>query len=244
MSMLESTAGDYAPSLERSCRLLDSSEGDVRMRIASPSVTQSRTDAAGRLGCALKRGIDVVGALVLLVVFLPALLVAAAGVLLTSPGPVIFRQTRVGRHGRPFTMLKFRTFPVDHVPPYTADEGETVVIPVAQSPSRFGRMLRQTSLDELPQLVNVLRGDMSLVGPRPERPELASALAARIPSYHDRHRVPVGLTGHAQVRGLCGTTSIELRVAADNEYIDAWSLRRDLVIMAMTVPTLLRKFRR
>ncbi|MEY2404711.1 MAG: hypothetical protein QOD38_2262 [Acidimicrobiaceae bacterium] len=193
---------------------------------------------------AVKRSVDVVGAGLSLLVVLPILLVVAVGVRLSSPGPVLYRQTRVGRHGRHFTMLKFRTFPIEHVPPTgVVDDGEAAVVPVSLSPLRFGRLLRQTSFDELPQLFNVLRGEMSLVGPRPERPELVSALADRIPQYRARHRAPVGLTGHAQVLGLCGTTPIEERVAADNEYIDGWTLRRDIAILARTVPTLVRKVR-
>jgi lipopolysaccharide/colanic/teichoic acid biosynthesis glycosyltransferase len=193
---------------------------------------------------AVKRSIDVVGAGIGLLIVLPIVVVVAAGVRLTSRGPILYRQTRVGRYGRHFTMLKFRTFPVEHVPPSTVvDDGDAALVPVSLSPLRFGRLLRQTSFDELPQLVNVLRGDMSLVGPRPERPELVSVLADRIPQYRDRHRAPVGLTGHAQVLGLCGTTPIEDRVAADNAYIDGWTLRRDAAILAKTVPTLVRKVR-
>ena len=193
---------------------------------------------------AVKRVIDITGAAVSLVVVLPILIVAAAGVRLSSPGPVLYRQTRVGRHGRHFTMLKFRTFPIDHVPPTSVvEDHHNALVPATLSPLRFGRLLRQTSFDELPQLINVLRGDMSLVGPRPERPELVSELEDRIPHYRDRHRAPVGLTGHAQVKGFCGTTPIEHRVAADNEYIDQWTLRGDLAILAKTVPTLIRKVR-
>jgi lipopolysaccharide/colanic/teichoic acid biosynthesis glycosyltransferase len=193
---------------------------------------------------AVKRSIDVLGAGLGLLLVVPIIAVVAVGVRLSSPGPILYRQTRVGRYGRHFTMLKFRTFPVDHVPPsVVVDDGDAALVPVTLSPLRFGRLLRQTSFDELPQLLNVLRGEMSLVGPRPERPELVSALADRIPQYRDRHRAPVGLTGHAQVLGLCGTTPIEDRVAADNAYIDGWTLRRDAAILARTVPTLVRKVR-
>jgi lipopolysaccharide/colanic/teichoic acid biosynthesis glycosyltransferase len=183
---------------------------------------------------AVKRAMDVTIVVALVLLVLPVLVVAAVGVRVSSPGPVLFRQTRVGRHGRQFTMFKFRTFPVDHV-------DRVVSLDVDACPLWWGRVLRRTSIDELPQLFNVIRGDMSLVGPRPERPRFAVPLAETIPGYRERHRAPVGLTGFAQVKGLVGTTSIEERVAADNAYIDDWSIRRDLVILAKTVPTLVRK---
>ena len=223
---------------------------DVRGRTRSLELVDSTTALSfGQEGPAgwrttAKRAMDLVGASILLIVSLPIFVVVALGVLLSSGGPILFRQTRVGRYGRHFTMLKFRTFPIDHVPPTAIlEDGEAALVPVTDSPLRFGRFLRQTSFDELPQLINVLRGDMSLVGPRPERPEFVSGLAHRIPRYSERHRAPVGLTGHAQVLGLCGTTPIEERVAADNTYIDEWSLRADVAILARTVPTLVRKLR-
>lgn len=191
-----------------------------------------------------KRLFDIVLGSIVLLAVLPVLLLLALGVRISSPGPILFRQTRVGRHGRRFTMLKFRTFPSDHVPPSAVvNQGEYAVIPVEESPFRFGRLLRQTSLDELPQLINVLRGDMSLVGPRPERPELVAVLSDRVPRYYDRFRAPAGITGHAQVLGYCGTTPIEARVSVDNAYIDEWTVPKDFVILLKTVPTLLRKFR-
>ncbi len=182
----------------------------------------------------VKRSIDVIGALVLLVLASPVLAIAALGVRISSDGPILFRQTRVGRYGRPFTMDKFRTFPVHHV-------DITHSLSVEDCPLRWGRLLRRTSIDELPQLLNVLRGDMSLVGPRPERPRFSAQLAKEIPSYRERHRAPVGITGLAQVRGFCGPTSIDGRVGADNEYIDGWTIGRDFAIVARTVPTLVRK---
>ena len=190
-----------------------------------------------------KRAVDIVVATAALLLTLPVLIVLAVAVRVSSPGPVLFRQTRVGRDGRPFSMLKFRTFPVGHVPPREVETTDVAVVPVARSPLRVGHFLRQSSLDELPQLVNVLLGHMSLVGPRPERPEIASQLAARIPGYRDRERLPVGMTGHAQVLGVCGDTAIEDRVCADNLYIDGWNVRGDLRILVRTVPTLLRKLR-
>ncbi len=183
-----------------------------------------------------KRSLDVVISLVLLAVVFPVLVAAAVGVRLTSRGPVFFRQARVGRGGHHFTMYKFRTFPVEHV-------DAEFSLPVGQCPSRFGRMLRRASIDELPQLLNVLLGHMALVGPRPERPHFAEPLGAAIPTYRDRHRAPAGITGLAQVAGLTGNTSVEHRVRADNAYIEGWSIWRDIAILARTIPATVRKAR-
>ena len=183
---------------------------------------------------AAKRLVDIVGALVLLTVALPLIAVGALGTKLTSSGPVLFRQVRVGRGGQRFVMLKLRTFPVEHV-----DRLESV--PHEACPSRWGRLLRRSSIDELPQLWNVLRGDMSLVGPRPERPHAANVLAGVLPEYRERHRAPAGITGLAQVRGLCGPTSIVDRVRADNEYVEGWTLWRDIRLLLLTIPTVVRK---
>jgi lipopolysaccharide/colanic/teichoic acid biosynthesis glycosyltransferase len=202
----------------------------------SPSLVPTRATWERNPHTAAKRAVDIVGAVVLLLVTLPVLTVAALGVRLTSPGPVLFRQRRVGMGARHFEMLKFRTFPVDHL-----DVEQS--LPHEQCPLRFGRLLRRTSIDELPQLWNVLRGDMSLVGPRPERPHFAEALGATIPAYRERHRAPAGITGLAQVHGLCGPTSIYERVAADNRYIEGWTVWRDLRILLSTVPTVVRKVR-
>ncbi|WP_411118531.1 exopolysaccharide biosynthesis polyprenyl glycosylphosphotransferase [Streptomyces sp. 058-1L] len=177
-------------------------------------------------------------------------LLAGAGLLLVAPlmagcalavrlsdGPgVIFRQERVGRHGRPFVLLKFRTLrPADAKESATrwnvASDGRM---------SRVGRLLRRSSLDELPQLWNVLRGDMSLVGPRPERPFFVAQFTRTHPGYQDRHRMPVGITGLAQVNGLRGDTSIEERARFDNRYIETWSLWQDACVLARTVGSFFR----
>ena len=184
----------------------------------------------------VKRAIDLVVVVVLLLVVLPTMLIAAVGVRLSSRGPILFRQERVGRGGRVFVMYKFRTYPVDHV-------DATVALPTESCPLPFGRFLRRTSIDELPQLFNILLGHMSLVGPRPERPRFAAELAAQIPGYVDRLRAPAGLTGLAQIRGLHGTSSLTDRIEADNEYIDRWSVWSDLRILLATVPTVVRKAR-
>jgi lipopolysaccharide/colanic/teichoic acid biosynthesis glycosyltransferase len=181
-----------------------------------------------------KRAIDVAVALVLLLAVTPLLVLAAIGTKLSDGGPVLFRQVRIGQGGRPFTMLKLRTYPVDHL-----DLAQS--LPHEACPSRWGRLLRRSSLDELPQFVNVLRGDMALVGPRPERPRFATEIAADLPAYRERHRAPVGITGLAQINGLCGPTSLRARVELDNAYVEGWHLGRDLAVLARTVPAVLRK---
>ncbi|MFE9120810.1 exopolysaccharide biosynthesis polyprenyl glycosylphosphotransferase [Streptomyces sp. NPDC007172] len=174
---------------------------------------------------------------------LPALLLAApvlavcALVLRRSDGPgVLFRQERIGAGGRAFTLLKFRTLRPD-----TAHEAATRWnIADDTRMSRAGNFMRRTSLDELPQLWNVIRGDMSLVGPRPERPFFVAQFSQAHPGYAARHRMPVGLTGLAQVQGLRGDTSIEDRARYDNYYIDHWSLWQDLCILLRTAVCLVR----
>ena len=176
----------------------------------------------------VKRCFDVVAATLLLLVTLPLLLVVAVAVRLSSPGPILFRQKRVGLDGAPFEILKFRSMHEieDSDTRWSVEGGDAV--------TGVGRVLRATSLDELPQLVNVLRGDMSLVGPRPERPHFADSFAATIPRYDDRHRVRAGMTGLPQVCGLRGDTSIEDRVRLDNAYIEGWTLWADCSIVLRT----------
>lgn len=184
----------------------------------------------------IKRAFDLTVSTVLLFVLAPVMVAISSGVKLTSAGPIIFRQPRIGRDGRVFTMFKFRTFPVDHVDDQLSlDHGDC--------PLAFGRFLRRTSLDELPQLVNVLRGEMSVVGPRPERPHFVEGLTTEVPGYHERHRVPGGITGLAQVKGFWGNTSIAERVNYDNFYIDSWRLHHDFSILVRTVPAVIRKGR-
>jgi len=184
-----------------------------------------------------KRMFDFAVSLLALVLLAPLLAVLAAAVRLEGGPGVIFRQTRVGLDNRPFQLLKFRSLrPVD--------ETESQTQWNVQHDSRLGRVgrfLRQTSLDELPQLWNILRGDMSLVGPRPERPHFVDSFAGTFPRYIARHRVPAGLTGWAQVHGLRGDTSIEERARFDNYYIENWSLWLDLRIIVMTTLSVLRR---
>lgn len=172
-----------------------------------------------------------------LLLLLSPLLLACAAVLRVVGGPgVLFRQERVGQGGRPFTLLKFRT----HRP---ADEHEAATRWSVADEHRmpwFCRFLRRTSLDELLQLWNVFRGDMSLVGPRPERPYFVARFSQAYPGYAARHRMPAGITGLAQINGLRGDTSIEDRARFDNAYIDDWSLWRDVCILLRTAAALVR----
>jgi exopolysaccharide biosynthesis polyprenyl glycosylphosphotransferase len=206
-----------------------------------PLVTLRTVDPKG-WQFAIKHGFDRAFALVALVAAAPLMLAAALAVRLSSPGPVLFRQRRVGRDGREFDVLKFRTMREDR-------GGSEFELPEGSAPggvegqdrrTPLGRYLRDLSLDELPQLINVLRGDMSIVGPRPERPEYVDRFAAEVDRYQDRHRVKSGITGWAQVNGLRGQTSIADRVEWDNYYIQNWSLRFDLRIMALTIAEILR----
>lgn len=184
----------------------------------------------------LKRLFDIVVSGVLLLFLAPAFLAVAAAVRLDGGPGVLFRQERVGVDGRHFQLLKFRS-----LRPASAQESATTWNVAHDSRlSRVGRFLRRTSLDELPQLVNVLRGDMSLVGPRPERPHFVHQFQSAYPSYAARHRVPSGLTGWAQVHGLRGDTSIADRARFDNYYIENWSLWLDLKIVLRTLVAVLR----
>ena len=195
-----------------------------------------RPEPVRRRRWVVKRLIDVGGALAGLILLAPVLVLCA---LLVKAGagrhPVLFRQERIGRDGRPFTILKFRSLT-------PADDRESQVrwsIDADARLGRIGRFLRGSSLDELPQLLNVLRGEMSLVGPRPERQYFVDEFRRTYAGYADRHRVPAGITGWAQIHGLRGDTSIEDRVRFDNYYIENWSLGLDLKIMARTVGSML-----
>jgi exopolysaccharide biosynthesis polyprenyl glycosylphosphotransferase len=201
---------------------------------------------------AIKHALDRLLALLLLVLCSPLILCSALAVRLSSPGPVLFRQRRVGRDGKVFDFYKFRSMRPMSAEDAQAEEdggaldfllaGDTAPGGVEGEDRRtaVGRFLRGTSLDELPQLFNVLRGDMSLVGPRPERPEFVELFRQDIVRYGDRHRVKSGITGWAQVHGLRGQTSLVERVEWDNYYIAHWSLGLDLKILALTVVALFR----
>ena len=194
-----------------------------------PVVNLQSTGVLG-INAVVKRIFDLVFSSLLLVLAAPLLTMLALLVKLSSRGPVLFRQERVGLDGKPFPMLKLRTMRPDaeqHGPQFTAaaDARTTLV----------GRALRRVSLDELPQLWNVLVGDMSLVGPRPEQPVFIESFRRRIPRYQLRHMVKSGMTGWAQIHGLRGNTSIQKRVEYDLYYIEHWSLLLDLKILARTI---------
>jgi exopolysaccharide biosynthesis polyprenyl glycosylphosphotransferase len=198
---------------------------------------------------ALKHGLDRVLALLFLVLLSPALIGSALAVRLSSRGPVLFRQRRVGRDGKPFDLYKFRSMRLAPGEASSENEssslefllgGDTAPGGVEGMDRRtaVGRFLRRTSLDELPQLLNVLKGEMSLIGPRPERPEFVELFENDITRYGDRHRVKSGITGWAQVHGLRGQTSLAERVEWDNYYIAHWSLGLDVKILALTLAAL------
>ncbi len=178
----------------------------------------------------LKRMTDLVGATVALAVTGPIMVVVALLLRLTSPGPILYRQERMGLDGKPFMMLKFRTMQVDHT-------GDTVILTPKNDPrvTTLGRFLRKTSLDELPQFWNVLKGEMSIVGPRPERSWVVEEVRKQIPLYMLKHKMKAGITGWAQVNGWRGDTSLEQRVEHDLYYIEHWSIWFDLKIMLMTL---------
>ncbi|MEW5914261.1 MAG: undecaprenyl-phosphate glucose phosphotransferase [Thermodesulfobacteriota bacterium] len=178
----------------------------------------------------LKRIMDVAGAALGLVVLSPLLALIAVAVKLSSPGPVLYRQPRMGLDGRVFDMLKFRTMRQD------AEAQTGPVWASADDPrrTRLGALLRRSSLDELPQLVNVLHGEMSLVGPRPERPELITEFRRQVPGYMLRHMMKAGITGWAQINGWRGNTDLTKRIEHDLYYIENWSLGLDLKIMLLT----------
>jgi lipopolysaccharide/colanic/teichoic acid biosynthesis glycosyltransferase len=182
-----------------------------------------------------KRAVDVVGAGLALVVVGPLMVFLALAVRLSSPGPVVLRQARVGLDGVPFDLFKFRSMRVfpDSDTLWSVGSTDPRITPL-------GRLLRRSGLDELPQLINVVRGDMSLVGPRPERPHFADNFAANVPGYAERNRVRGGLTGWAQIHGLRGDTSITERTRLDLEYMEEWSIWRDVIIIIGTVPALIR----
>ncbi len=179
----------------------------------------------------MKRVTDVLFSLIILLITSPLLLLLAVLVKLSSPGLVLYRQKRMGYDGRVFEMLKFRSMREDA-------ENETGPVWAQAHDSRrtaIGALLRRTSLDELPQFFNVLRGEMSIVGPRPERPEFVEKFRTAIPKYMLRHKIKAGITGLAQINGWRGNTSLEERIRCDLEYIEKWSPSLDLKIMLLTV---------
>ena len=179
----------------------------------------------------IKRVMDIVGATAALVLFAPVLMVVGGLVKMTSSGPVFFRQLRMGLDGQAFEMLKFRSMRADA----ESETGPVWTRPNDDRRTPIGAFLRRTSLDELPQFWNVLKGEMSIVGPRPERPEFIARFRETLPQYMLRHKMKAGITGWAQVNGWRGNTSLEKRIEYDLYYIEHWSVWFDLKIMMLTV---------
>ena len=196
------------------------------------------TGTFGRRRFAVKAGFDQTTAVLVLLMVAPVLLLVAVATWVSLGRPILFRQVRVGRDGRLFEMIKFRSMRMPdgaeshafELPPDTAPGG----VEGEDRRTRIGAFLRRTSIDELPQLLNVVRGEMSLVGPRPERPEFVGLFEESVHGYTERHRVKPGITGWAQVKGLRGKTSLSDRVESDNHYIENWSLWLDIKILLMT----------
>lgn len=212
-----------------------------------PLISAERPDPKG-WHFAVKYAVDRAVAALGLAMALPVLAVAALAVRVSLGRPIVFRQPRIGRDGRRFDILKFRSMKVTSpaapavpflLPPDTAPGGVEGV----DRRTRVGSFLRRTGIDELPQLLNVLKGEMSIVGPRPERPDFVGIFEERVHRYADRHRVKSGITGWAQVHGLRGRTSLSDRVEWDNYYIENWSLWLDVKILLMTVLAVGRHFR-
>ncbi len=189
---------------------------------------KTKFDMTDRL---IKRSLDILGSLAGFVFFSPLFLICPVIIKLTSEGPVIYKQQRMTRGGKIFTMYKFRSMPV-------GAEEETGAVWVTREDTRatrFGKIMRRLSLDEIPQFLNILKGEMSLVGPRPERPELIEKFREEIPGYMIRHKVKGGLTGWAQVNGWRGDTSLYKRVEYDIRYINDWSIWLDFKILFLTL---------
>lgn len=201
--------------------------GQVQVHTGYMSYSMNSASSA-YVDIVLKRALDFVLCTLGLIVLSPLFLLIALGVKLSSPGPIFYSQKRIGKNGQEFKMWKFRSMKVsaENQPGWTTanDDRRTLV----------GTFIRKTSIDELPQLWNVVCGDMSLVGPRPEQPHFVNLFSKEITYYHLRHKVPVGITGWAQVNGLRGDTSIQTRIEYDLQYIKSWSLWFDVKIIILT----------
>lgn len=195
-----------------------------------PTINLSETPLEG-WSRFLKRGFDLIVASVALIVFSPVMLIVAIAIKLGDRGPIFYRQERMGLDGKPFDIVKFRSMRVGA----EKDTGAKWAEKNDPRRTRVGRFIRETSLDEFPQLFNVLLGDMSVVGPRPERPQFVAQFRAEFPHYMLRHKVRAGITGWAQVHGWRGNTSMRMRIEHDLYYIENWSLMLDLKILFMTL---------
>ncbi len=199
--------------------------------LAGLAILRLREDPLSGWNGVIKRTFDLLVSLLLIIFFIPVKLIVSILVSITSRGPVIFKQIRIGLDGRTFKILKFRTMKSDAEKksgPVWASKSDSRVTPI-------GGFLRRWSIDELPQLWNVLRGEMSLVGPRPERPAFVDQFNKQIPRYAERHRVRSGMTGWAQVNGMRGQSSIEERTRLDIFYVENWTIGLDLWILARTL---------
>ena len=193
-----------------------------------PIINIHSTPLDSRPNAAIKRIIDVIGALALIILSSPIMIITAIGVKLSSPGPVFFKQVRIGKMGKKFKMYKFRSMVVNkEAKTRWSKQGD-------ERKTRFGAFIRSTAIDELPQLFNVLGGSMSLVGPRPEIPHFVEQFKNEIPLYMVKHYVKPGMTGLAQIKGLRGNTSVEDRILEDIAYIENWSLMLDIYILLKT----------
>lgn len=193
-----------------------------------PLINIHSTPLDNRANAAMKRFFDIAGSLALIILTSPIMLFAAIGVYISSPGPILFKQKRVGRLGKKFTMLKFRSMRVN------AESNKAWTTGTDPRKTRFGTFLRRTAIDELPQLFNVLMGSMSLVGPRPEIPVFVEHFKQIVPLYMVKHYVKPGITGLAQIKGYRGDTSIEARIKEDIDYIENWSLMLDIYVLLKT----------
>lgn len=196
-----------------------------------PVINIRRVPLNNTLNAFVKRLVDIVGSLFGIVISSPFMIISAILIKLTSDGPVIFKQERVGLHNKPFQMYKFRTM----IEQTEAEEAKGWTTKDDPRVTKVGRFLRRTSLDELPQLFNIFFGQMSLVGPRPERPQFVEKFREEIPRYMIKHQVRPGLTGWAQINGLRGDTSIEKRIEFDLYYIENWTLELDIKILILTI---------
>ncbi len=198
--------------------------------VGTSKLINLRSNPLDNLGKAMvKRSFDVVASILLIILLSPVLLILALGTRLSSPGPILFRQERVGKYKKNFVMFKFRSMRVN--------DRENTAWSTAEDrrKTRFGSFMRKFSLDELPQLFNVVRGDMSLIGPRPEIPFFVERFKDTVPLYMVKHQVRPGMTGWAQVNGYRGDTSIVKRIEYDVWYIENWNIRLDLQILLMTL---------
>lgn len=198
--------------------------------LGMPVINIRRVPLNNVLNALVKRCVDVFGAMVALILFAPVMAVVAVIIKVTAPGPLIYSQERIGLQNKPFRMYKFRSMVVQD----QSSEKKQWTVQNDPRITPIGRFIRKTSIDELPQLINVLMGDMSLVGPRPERPQFVEQFKEEIPRYMIKHQVRPGLTGWAQVNGYRGDTSIRKRIEHDLYYIENWTLGFDLKILFLT----------